>query len=261
MKSIFFRRARDNLIGCQSRRGPQRRTKRRQLNVVNLIWRALRIRTTSLRNTSKKHPWPILGYITHWIYVCDLLSGSHSLCILRHSLNLRLWSTVWITFTLHLTCIMISCAQVSYKRQHYAARLRKFTKTVLDLFQLCINDRLNERLFRLLVLKPLRMESLYELPVVSLSGGELQRVAITLCLAKPANVFLLDEPSAGLDCEQRVIAAKVIRWVPWAIQTQKVIFKFIRTWDLLCIRNRNCRHRYEKCSNATKWQRPLADSK
>ena len=109
---------------------------------------------------------------------------------------------------------MISCAQVSYKRQHYAARLRKFTKTVLDLFQLCINDRLNERLFRLLVLKPLRMESLYELPVVSLSGGELQRVAITLCLAKPANVFLLDEPSAGLDCEQRVIAAKVIRWVP-----------------------------------------------
>jgi ATP-binding cassette subfamily E protein 1 len=58
------------------------------------------------------------------------------------------------------------------------------------------------------------MESLYELPVVSLSGGELQRVAITLCLAKPANVFLLDEPSAGLDCEQRVIAAKVIRWVP-----------------------------------------------
>ena len=66
---------------------------------------------------------------------------------------------------------MISCAQVSYKRQHYAARLRKFTKTVLDLFQLCINDRLNERLFRLLVLKPLRMESLYELPVVSLSGG------------------------------------------------------------------------------------------
>merc|ERR1719460_3104211 len=71
---------------------------------------------------------------------------------------------------------------VSYKRQHYAARLRKFTKTVLDLFQLCINDRLNERLFRLLVLKPLRMESLYELPVVSLSGGELQRVAITLCL-------------------------------------------------------------------------------
>ena len=45
------------------------------------------------------------------------------------------------------------------------------------------------------------------------SGGELQRVAITLCLGKPANVFLLDEPSAGLDCEQRVIAAKVIRFL------------------------------------------------
>jgi ATP-binding cassette subfamily E protein 1 len=50
--------------------------------------------------------------------------------------------------------------------------------------------------------------------VKNLSGGELQRVAITLCLGTPANVYLLDEPSAALDCEQRVIAAKVIRrWI------------------------------------------------
>lgn len=47
--------------------------------------------------------------------------------------------------------------------------------------------------------------------VQNLSGGELQRVAIALCLGKPADVYLIDEPSAYLDSEQRLHAAKVIR--------------------------------------------------
>ncbi len=45
--------------------------------------------------------------------------------------------------------------------------------------------------------------------VQNLSGGELQRVAMTLCLGKPADVYLIDEPSAYLDSEQRLVAAKV----------------------------------------------------
>ena len=65
-----------------------------------------------------------------------------------------------------------------------------------------------------MVLNPLSIPQLWELNVCDLSGGELQRVAIAMCLAQKANVYLLDEPSAGLDCEQRVITAKVIRrWV------------------------------------------------
>jgi len=103
---------------------------------------------------------------------------------------------------------------VSYKRQHYAPRLRKFTGTVQELFEKAIQNVCADRLFRLLVLKPLQMETLEKLYVKNLSGGELQRVAITLCLGTPASVYLLDEPSAGLDCEQRIIASKVIRrWV------------------------------------------------
>merc|ERR1712066_263898 len=58
------------------------------------------------------------------------------------------------------------------------------------------------------------IEDLMDLPVQSLSGGELQRLAITVCLGTPASVYLIDEPSAGLDCEQRIVVAKVIkRWV------------------------------------------------
>ena len=45
--------------------------------------------------------------------------------------------------------------------------------------------------------------------VQHLSGGELQRVAITMCLGKPADIYLIDEPSAYLDSEQRIVAAKV----------------------------------------------------
>ena len=47
--------------------------------------------------------------------------------------------------------------------------------------------------------------------VANLSGGELQRLAVVVCLGTPALVHLIDEPSAGLDCEQRVKVAKVIR--------------------------------------------------
>merc|ERR1740138_1291658 len=103
---------------------------------------------------------------------------------------------------------------VSYKRQHYAPRLRKFPGTVQELFEKTIQNVIVDRLFRLLVLRPLQMEALEKSYVKNLSGGELQRVAITICLGTPASVYLLDEPSAGLDCEQRVIASKVIRrWV------------------------------------------------
>lgn len=47
--------------------------------------------------------------------------------------------------------------------------------------------------------------------VKNLSGGELQRVALCLCLGKPADVYLIDEPSAYLDSEQRLHAARVIK--------------------------------------------------
>ena len=41
--------------------------------------------------------------------------------------------------------------------------------------------------------------------------GELQRLAICLALGKPADVYLIDEPSAYLDSEQRINCAKVIK--------------------------------------------------
>ena len=54
-----------------------------------------------------------------------------------------------------------------------------------------------------------QVDVLLDQEVQHLSGGELQRVAITMCLGKPADIYLIDEPSAYLDSEQRIVAAKV----------------------------------------------------
>lgn len=61
------------------------------------------------------------------------------------------------------------------------------------------------------VIKPMALEVIMDQNVTTLSGGELQRVAIVLCLGKPADIYLIDEPSAYLDSEQRIIASRVIK--------------------------------------------------
>lgn len=44
-----------------------------------------------------------------------------------------------------------------------------------------------------------------------LSGGELQRFAIAMCVVQHADVYMFDEPSSYLDVKQRLKAAKIIR--------------------------------------------------
>ncbi len=61
------------------------------------------------------------------------------------------------------------------------------------------------------LLKPLNLQSLFEKTLGQLSGGQLQRVIIARCLAADADLFLLDEPSAYLDVEQRLLMSKIIK--------------------------------------------------
>jgi ATP-binding cassette, sub-family E, member 1 len=45
--------------------------------------------------------------------------------------------------------------------------------------------------------------------VEHLSGGELQRFAIAVCVASMSDVYMVDEPSSYLDVRQRLKAAQV----------------------------------------------------
>jgi len=61
------------------------------------------------------------------------------------------------------------------------------------------------------IIVPLKLEKLMNHKVSELSGGQLQRVAIAECLSQEADLYLMDEPSAYLDAEQRLIVSKVIK--------------------------------------------------
>ncbi|MFW9769916.1 MAG: ribosome biogenesis/translation initiation ATPase RLI [Candidatus Thorarchaeota archaeon] len=65
--------------------------------------------------------------------------------------------------------------------------------------------------FKTSVIKKLELEHLLEHNVPDLSGGELQRAAIAACLARESDIYLLDEPSAFLDIEQRLAVSGAIR--------------------------------------------------
>jgi len=97
---------------------------------------------------------------------------------------------------------------VSYKPQKISPKSKG---TVRMLMHAKIRDAYIHPQFITDVLKPLMIADIFDQEVQNLSGGELQRVAITICLGKPADVYLIDEPSAYLDSEQRLHAAKVIK--------------------------------------------------
>jgi ATP-binding cassette subfamily E protein 1 len=55
------------------------------------------------------------------------------------------------------------------------------------------------------------IDHLLDKEIKNLSGGELQRVAIADCLSKDVKAYLLDEPSAYLDVEERLKLGKYLK--------------------------------------------------
>jgi ATP-binding cassette subfamily E protein 1 len=91
--------------------------------------------------------------------------------------------------------------KVSYKPQY----IESSDELVITVLKVALDKYVNQ-IIDPLNIKPLLLKKLNEL-----SGGELQRVAIALCLSKESDLYLLDEPSAYLDVEQRLNITKVIR--------------------------------------------------
>ena len=101
-----------------------------------------------------------------------------------------------------------SGASVSYKPQYIKP---EFDGTVRELLAENVGRDYESGFFQAEVAHPLSLKYLMEKDIQTLSGGELQRVSIAECLGKTADIYLIDEPSAYLDSNQRMIASKTIR--------------------------------------------------
>ena len=99
-------------------------------------------------------------------------------------------------------------AKVSYKPQHVKPN---FDGTVREWLDTELGRSWHSGEFQTKVVRPLNVHQLLELQARKLSGGELQAVCIVLCLGRDADIYLLDEPSAHLDANARMEAAKAIR--------------------------------------------------
>lgn len=74
-----------------------------------------------------------------------------------------------------------------------------------------IKESYTNDLFKSDVVRPMMIQSIENRFLNELSGGEAQRFWITYCLGQNAHIYLIDEPSACLDIEQRVVTTKVFK--------------------------------------------------
>lgn len=112
--------------------------------------------------------------------------------------------------------------KVAYKPQYLEGRSEELVMTFL---QQAVQKYQNQ------LIAPLEITHLLMKPLNTLSGGELQRVSIAHCLAQQADLYVLDEPSAYLDIEQRLAFSKVVR----DIAEQRGVSIMIVDHDLLFI--------------------------
>ncbi len=98
--------------------------------------------------------------------------------------------------------------EIAYKPQYIQL---VYEGTVRELLLGRIGKQVGTSYFETEVSAPLDLPPIMEVEVNNLSGGEQQRVAIALCLGRDADMYLLDEPSAYLDSNQRMQAARAIR--------------------------------------------------
>ena len=102
---------------------------------------------------------------------------------------------------------MESSLKISYKPQY----IKGETSDSVEMFLRGITTKFDSSFYQHEIVESLMLQPILQSPVDTLSGGELQRVAIASCLSQEADLYILDEPSAHLDVEQRVNVTRVIK--------------------------------------------------
>ncbi|UCF49959.1 MAG: ribosome biogenesis/translation initiation ATPase RLI [Thermoplasmatales archaeon] len=100
--------------------------------------------------------------------------------------------------------------KVSYKPQYitpdYKGSVREFLESNSQ-------QIFTSSFYKAEIFDAFNLKYLLDKQIETLSGGELQRVATANCLVQEADIYLIDEPSAYLDSEQRMITSRTVRRV------------------------------------------------
>ncbi|MCI4336670.1 MAG: ribosome biogenesis/translation initiation ATPase RLI [Thermoplasmata archaeon] len=98
---------------------------------------------------------------------------------------------------------------VSYKPQYLKSAQSSSLRERLEALR--GDPAFDDKLFERELVPGLHLDGVMDVALTDLSGGELQRAAVGLALARPATLYLLDEPSAYLDADERMSMARLIR--------------------------------------------------
>jgi len=110
--------------------------------------------------------------------------------------------------------------EISYKPQYLFTASDELVRDIM------FKEKIGKKLAQMFSLEVLSHKKLN-----NLSGGELQRFSIARCLAKDADIYLIDEPSAYLDVEERISVAKAIK----DLMVEKEKTSFVVDHDLLLV--------------------------
>jgi ATP-binding cassette subfamily E protein 1 len=102
---------------------------------------------------------------------------------------------------------METSLRISYKPQYIKAD----TSDSVEMYLRRCTPKFDTSYYQHEIVESLSLEPILQSSVDTLSGGELQRVTIAGCLSRDADVYILDEPSAHLDVEQRVKVTRMIK--------------------------------------------------
>jgi ATP-binding cassette subfamily E protein 1 len=100
--------------------------------------------------------------------------------------------------------------KISYKPQYITP---DYEGTVQEYFETYAPQLFSSSFYQTEVYDALHLKYLQDHTLDTLSGGELQRVAIAASIVREADIYLIDEPSAYLDSQQRMIVSRMLRRV------------------------------------------------
>lgn len=97
---------------------------------------------------------------------------------------------------------------ISYKIQYPSSNVEG---TVRELLTKAAGSKMASGWFRQNIMEKLGLEKLMDNEINKLSGGELQKLYVAVCLAQDCDIYAIDEPSAFIDVEDRLKVAEVIK--------------------------------------------------